>query len=453
MTLRDLLVISGLCLLTEDADEAFRLTLKKEIIHLYGEDVFERLEAIEASNEESEEVMLQILRSLAVDQEFLDVKAGIPARDAEIAALRKEIETLKATMGAEPVAVPKGWKLVPIEPTDAMLLAGYSDVHDTEIWWSLMLNAAPAAPVATPTPAFSVGVHGVGIIDDNPSALAVYFNAAPNDDDIRALHEIVSGTPVAAQVQADTRTPADMLVNGGALILALNALRRAGKHEIADELEKTATRAQQPVSGADQFRDAAQMIEPSGNSGELPPLPQGISKHGVIGHDSDVYTEAHMLDYSRAALAQQDACTTCSGVGVIGHSVICPECGVAQQDAETEKSALAENQEVADGYGWHDGEDPPNSLLYQCMAPFHLNLCRGQELQSVIDYGRLVWSQARSQQEADKVDAERWRAFLKTANQKGGLIVRWYDHSDLRTRPASRLDIERLIDAAREEKP
>lgn len=32
----------------------------------------------------------------------------------------------------------------------------------------------------------------------------------------------------------------DMLVNGGALKLALNVLRRAGKHEVADELEATA---------------------------------------------------------------------------------------------------------------------------------------------------------------------------------------------------------------------
>ncbi|MDV2116448.1 hypothetical protein [Alcaligenes faecalis] len=57
--------------------------------------------------------------------------------------------------------------------------------------------------------------------------------------------------PVAAQVQPDSRTPADTLVNGGALILALNALRRAGKNEIADELEKTVSLLQQPVSGAD----------------------------------------------------------------------------------------------------------------------------------------------------------------------------------------------------------
>lgn len=256
-------------------------------------------------------------------------------------------------------------------------------------WVPLFAGAAPA-------PAFSVGARGVGIIDDNPSALAVYFNAAPNDDDIRTLHEIVSAAQVAttspalaqgearmnkgitrgkdgnlaqedgpevathapdvepicwvwpaatipelhgfqvcregqgfpvwahppaaqtttrptvtlgmiaraedvlnraqgasfhrhvndaleaaldvaqkdgqfsAQAQPDPRTPADMKVNGGALKLALNALRRSGKNEIADELEKTAMPAQQSVSGADQFRDATKMVEQSGNSGELP---------------------------------------------------------------------------------------------------------------------------------------------------------------------------------------
>lgn len=80
----------------------------------------------------------------------------------------------------------------------------------------------------------------------------------------------------------------------------------------------------------------------------------------------------------------------------------------AQQDAETGKSVSVENQGIADGYGYYEGDNPPNSLLYQCMAPFHLNLCRGHELQSVIDYGRLVWKQARTKQDADKADAERY---------------------------------------------
>lgn len=41
---------------------------------------------------------------------------------------------------------------------------------------------------------------------------------------------------------ANPVTPPDTLVNGGALTLALNVLRRAGKNEVADELEKTAIR-------------------------------------------------------------------------------------------------------------------------------------------------------------------------------------------------------------------
>lgn len=49
--------------------------------------------------------------------------------------------------------------------------------------------------------------------------------------------------------QVDPRTPSDMLVNGGALTLALNVLRRAGKDEVAEELEKTAVSAcSAPVS-------------------------------------------------------------------------------------------------------------------------------------------------------------------------------------------------------------
>jgi hypothetical protein len=49
--------------------------------------------------------------------------------------------------------------------------------------------------------------------------------------------------PAQPAPQADPRTPSDMLVNGGALTLALNVLRRAGKDEVADELEKTAVSA------------------------------------------------------------------------------------------------------------------------------------------------------------------------------------------------------------------
>lgn len=55
---------------------------------------------------------------------------------------------LSAPVSAEPVAVPKGWRLVPVSPTKEMLLAGETDEYNTAIWWDLMLAAAPAAPVS-----------------------------------------------------------------------------------------------------------------------------------------------------------------------------------------------------------------------------------------------------------------------------------------------------------------
>lgn len=59
------------------------------------------------------------------------------------------------------------------------------------------------------------------------------------------------------------------------------------------------------------------------------------------------------------------------------------------------------------GYGYHDGENPPNSHLYQLMAPYHLNLCRGQELRSVIDFGRDVWGRALTTQQPQREEALR----------------------------------------------
>ncbi|MGG5151197.1 hypothetical protein [Alcaligenes aquatilis] len=226
-----------------------------------------------------------------------------------------------APVSAEPVAVPKGWRLVPVSPTKEMLLAGETEEYDAELWWSLMLDASPAAPVATPAPAFSVGVRGVGIIDDNPSALAVYFNAAPNDDDIRALHEIVSAAQVAttspALAQGEARMnkgitrgkDGNLAQKDGREVAAQSSapaippekplpdLMMASYHEAIgwNECRKAmiAAQAQQPVSGADQLRDAAQMIEPSGNSGELPHVIREVVHKALVHlHDSGVDQES-----------------------------------------------------------------------------------------------------------------------------------------------------------------
>lgn len=43
--------------------------------------------------------------------------------------------------------------------------------------------------------------------------------------------------------KTSSQTPANVMVNDGALTLALNVLRRAGKTEVADELEKTIDRS------------------------------------------------------------------------------------------------------------------------------------------------------------------------------------------------------------------
>lgn len=61
----------------------------------------------------------------------------------------------------------------------------------------------------------------------------------------RGQYETQSPAAPPAPAAVDGRTPPDMLVNGGALKLALNVLRRAGKNEVADELEKTAAPAQE----------------------------------------------------------------------------------------------------------------------------------------------------------------------------------------------------------------
>ena len=71
---------------------------------------------------------------------------------------------LRAQADARPVAVPAGWKPVPVEPTPEMLSAvgmmdgydwhapGCSPDADHANWYSAMIAAAPAAPQAEPKP-------------------------------------------------------------------------------------------------------------------------------------------------------------------------------------------------------------------------------------------------------------------------------------------------------------
>lgn len=76
------------------------------------------------------------------------------------------------------------------------------------------------------------------------------FGLSQRDDEVCLLAWTLGRAALPAQAVAasvDPRTPSDTSVNGGALTLALAALRRAGKTEIADELEKTAVRMAAPV--------------------------------------------------------------------------------------------------------------------------------------------------------------------------------------------------------------
>jgi hypothetical protein len=80
--------------------------------------------------------------------------------------------------------------------------------------------------------------------------------------DYRAVKTYHEGKPVYVAQPAQEPHPAvksDMLVNGGALKLALNSLRRGtqSQQEIADELEKTAQPAQEPVAWGYRNHDGA----------------------------------------------------------------------------------------------------------------------------------------------------------------------------------------------------
>lgn len=84
--------------------------------------------------------------------------------------LAQEVKKLRAELQEHRKAAPEGWKLVPVEPTESMIVDGFEsepdeDFSDPKIWaeyeamsgcqqaahraklcWAAMLSAAPAAP-------------------------------------------------------------------------------------------------------------------------------------------------------------------------------------------------------------------------------------------------------------------------------------------------------------------
>lgn len=86
-----------------------------------------------------------------------------------------------------------------------------------------------------------------------------FYVEAIGDREGLPLTPLYAAPQPAASVAAVSFHPAcipDMLVNGGALTLALNVLRRAGKAEVADELEATAQL--QPRTPAEPFQNRVQ---------------------------------------------------------------------------------------------------------------------------------------------------------------------------------------------------
>lgn len=87
-------------------------------------------------------------------------------------------------------------------------------------------------------------------IYDNHSEMQSCLRAVA--DRITALASVIEGVERAAlDALKHPAVKSDMLVNGGALKLALNVLRRAGKNEVADELECTAQAGEYQPSSAD----------------------------------------------------------------------------------------------------------------------------------------------------------------------------------------------------------
>ena len=208
------------------------------------------------STQQPEALNLEEFRAKVTRAAVEPLFVRIAELEAQIAAAQKGVQA----------AVQDGWMLVPVEPTEKMISEGscaqtlkhghqYIGECAAKTAWSFMLAVAPkppaAAPMQMPKP--------VGWFHRNPKEYkngeVCNYRIAPADrkygceefplyteQQVRALLAEVSAPAAQATLVAHRACKPDMLVNGGALKLALNVLRRAGKNEVADELEATAAR-------------------------------------------------------------------------------------------------------------------------------------------------------------------------------------------------------------------
>ena len=154
----------------------------------------------------------------------------------------KENGTTIGDVLAEVRGISDGWQPIGTAPKDGSEIWGFNGEQARMLCsegehWALWVWADSSLADIDPSP-------------DQPTHW-MPIPAAPGADN-PASRPALPAADERAQV-VDLRTPANMAVNGGALQLALNVLRRAGKHEVAKELEKTA----QPVADGRDALDAA----------------------------------------------------------------------------------------------------------------------------------------------------------------------------------------------------
>ncbi len=244
---------------------------------------------------------------------------------------------------------------------------------------------------------------GVKLVDDQSLVID------PNNtryDEIEAF----AAAPVAAQAQPDPRTPADMLVNGGALKLALNTLRRAGKNEIADELEKTATPAQRPVSGADGLPiELRGMAEAIGNGGGFWRSCSGCHElnEGMATGPFSETLKCHL----------GVGCSECGGIGAIWDTTdydAMADFMAAEYQQRTENTEPVGQGQLRDAAqmiepSGNSGELPSDDWLTGCVGV--QNQGGLHQITGLADIRRFAECVLKhwGKQDADRVDAERYR--------------------------------------------
>lgn len=135
---------------------------------------------------------------------------GNPLNHADIEAAEKfnlaldEVARLNATP-VQQVSVPDGWRLVPVEPNEAirdamdLLCDDLSAFDDSDAFWSYLIAAAPAAPAADAWIQVSERLP-----DSGSTVIAYYLNSYGKGRTIRAQH--VEAWTIEAEDVADVDT-------------------------------------------------------------------------------------------------------------------------------------------------------------------------------------------------------------------------------------------------------